>query len=536
MVNLQNPSFVFHSETNSPGGVMQLIGNQSDLFVNFGPNVKNNHELTRQRGSIYGLPYATAFTETLRAGLIPPLTHLYGHFPGKPKNITELKTLLQGSSRVESQLVERQVSLAKATANVVHEGVVIGHAHEDSFGGVHFLDPHIPVVASKDTLETIRLKEEVSGNHKDEVFEVKRRDLPKEHGKLTIEERNIVPVDFEQPVALGEFKKIVLHKADHLLGAAITEVVLPNGGPRVVNMLDSGVGANTEKSIETIWGAGDVDMLVLDATAIGGEKKYNEPKTNFRRALEERFEPYPKSSAFVEIPQRHMNRLVNLIEVAQKRGPKTKVYVPIDMAYYARTLLPPEMQDAFEIYLPQRYSGQYVPTDYPAPYRGIAFRPDGQINQGVLKVDEVAQVVASERALVVVDNPNHLMQIAAAKDISHRRVSNATTGKPVSYQNLYISAGYNYQTQSSTRATVDAAENAGLQFKEILITDHIPEAQMQEYLLAMTSKTILAVHTSNPESARAFVRKIQPKANIPVISRSALYEFTCSKGIRRVDI
>jgi mRNA degradation ribonuclease J1/J2 len=379
------------------------------------------------------------------------------------------------------------------------------------------------------------LKEEKSARPQDEIFEIKRRDLPKVSGKYQIQEREIIPVDFGEEFALGEFKNNTLHNVDHTTGAGAIEVGMPNGGPRLINTLDMGVGQKTERFIESVWGDGPVDMLVLDATAIGGEKRFNEPQTNFRHALEERVYSYPQSNAFVEIPQRHLQRLVNLIEVGQKT--KRKVFIPIDMAYYARNLLPAEMQDSFEIYLPQRYSRQYNPVDYQKGLREIAFAQDGQRLPGVLTIEELVTETAGEKSFVVLDNNNNLMQMLNAGDISHRNKTNPVTGKVDKIQNLLISAGYNYPNQLLKNAIIDASDNAGLIYKEINITDHIPEDIMKDYLLNMTSKIILAVHTSNPASAREFVKRIQPNAIVPTISRSGLYEFVGGqKGIQKVDL
>jgi len=535
MVNLQNPNFVFHSETNSPGGVMQLIAQNQDIFLNFGPNVKNNHNLARQRGVVFGLPFSTAFAEGLRGGMFPPMSNLYRDLPGKPQNLGELNDLLVNSTRIEPELVQRQVALAQTTARLEHQGVIVSHPHEDAYGGVSYLLPSIPVVASEETLETIRLKEEISSRHQDEVLEIKRRDLPKVGRGYQTQQREMKPVKFGEPVALGSFGKNLIHKVDHMLGAGAIEVEMPNGGPRVVDTLDMGVGPNTENFINTVWGAGDVDLLVLDATSIGGGERFNKPQTNFAKALEEKVYAYPQGNAFVEMPQRHMQRLMELIEVGQRT--KRKVFVPIDMAYYASTLLPESMQSAFSIYLPQRQSRSYVASDYPKEFGDIAFGVNGERNPGVLTIEEVVQEVEGDRSLVVLDNPNYLMQMASSGDVSHRNIRNPRTQKPEGHQNIYISAGYNYPTQASTSAAIDAAENAGLLYKEISITDHVPDDVMAEYLLNMTSKVILAVHTSNPENARAFVKRIQPKAIVPTISRSGLYEITGGpKGIRRVEL
>ena len=235
------------------------------------------------------------------------------------------------------------------------------------------------------------------------------------------------------------------------------------------------------------------------------------------------------------MPQRHIQRLENLIEVAQKS--KRKVYIPIDMAYYARTLLPQSMQNSFFIYLPQCESRTYSPSDYPEVFREIAFSDNGQRNNGVLTIQEIVSEVQGDKSFVVMDNPNHLMQMVNAGDISHRKGVNPSTRKTQEFQNIYISAGYNYRTQASTRAEIDAADNAGLIHKEILLTDHTPEEVMQEYLLAMSSKIILTVHTSNPEGARQFVKRIQPNAIIPTIARSGIYEIVGGqKGIKKIEI
>ena len=535
MADFQNPHFIFHSETDAPGGVMQLIDHNQDIFLNFGPNVRNNHELARQRGSLYGLPYATALPEILRAGLLPPLSNLYGNFPGRPQTINQLADLMRSSSRIESSLIERQIKLAKETASIEHQGVLLTHGHEDAFGGVHFLKPSIPIVASQETLQTIRLKEDLSTQHKDEFFEVKRRDLPKVGRSYQTEERTVLTAGYKEEFALGEFSRNVLHKVDHMLGASAAEIIMPNNGPRVVFTLDMGVGSNTEHFIESTWGSGDVDLLVLDSTAIGGERQYNEPRTSFRIALEEKVYAYPQSNAFVEIPQRHIQRLVNLIEVAQKT--KRKVYVPIDMAYYAKTLLPQSMQNSFKIYLPQRESRTYSPSDYPAILGEIAFSENGDRNPDVLTIEELVSEVQGEKGFVVMDNHNHLMQMVNSGDVSHRKVRNSSTSKVDQFQNIFISAGYNYRTQLTAKADMDAADNAGLVYKEILLTDHTPEPIMQEYLLAMTSGIILTVHTSNPEGARRFVKRIQPNAVIPTISRSGIYEIIGGqKGIKRIEI
>ncbi len=513
-------------QSGQPHSTSILIDPGTDLAEISGLNSKAHH-LNRNQ----------AWPQLLTSGLIPRIPQLWDTtLPGFTANGNSVLRMLKASGNFSPAQYRRAREELLAHGNLSEEHtVIVTHAQFDSTNLMPYLDPDIPILTTAATHSLLAAWETESGAPDHEFTKFLHRERAKVKGKYPRTDRRIAEVQAGVPMQIGGFAQVMLSETSHFLGSMALEATFANGA-RLVATGDIGPGEMTEEFIAGLAGSRP-EILALDAKHIGDQQINQLRQGDLVKAFDQimqRDTSRQQGNWIAELPVRHLERLGALIEIAQRT--KRQIFLPLTMAFYLEQMQ--GLRDKYPqiaglsdvgIYLPPGKSCLTLPNDYPKALRSVAFSDDGHLRGNVLTMEDLTKQFDQDRMVVVVNEVQDLLQLAASGQINSRHPRTPVHGQAnTSFATQLISTPYQRSASESLKWQ-RARKAAGLAPEntyELQVTDHLSRMALLAMVAKIQPQVIIPLHTQNPSAAAAAFAEVAPGAHVvQAISRGRLYGF-----------
>lgn len=496
---------IIHSGNDRVGGIiLQVISNRAgvdgrddSLFLDFGALMDISG---RYFGSYAQLPYSAGLRPLLTLGLIPPIPDIYREdLPNRP-TLNELIEAWKQSGRIPSPQIERvQLStryLNKRNAGV--RGVAHSHYHWDHVGNSGFLRADIPLYTTEITWAVMQAQEKHWGaDWKREVTIFRQRNNTKNGSSYPIVHRPHQQVIAEVEFEVGGFKLLYKPVSHSALDSCAIDVTYPSGN-RVHYTGDIRWGPETIDYLDWFDKTDPPAITFIDFTNVGSDKpsitEYELAQVFRKRFINE------TGTFFVMIPQRHFERLTNIIHAAQAAN--RKVYIPLVVAFYLWELQPflhldhriPDIHD-FNIYLHPAGKGKYEASDYPKVMRDLL---DNSLGLNIVELQELKRL-GDEDGIVLFTSQsqmNHFYSHGIFPSNGHYLHS--------------ASDAYDEKGVINIRQLRRMVKELGYSFNFAHASGHCSEEHLIELIRHVRSSVIIPIHTKDPKKARDLIRTYSP--------------------------
>ncbi len=286
------------------GGVSEIGGNKilledqgARLFLDFG---KSYHDAGCYFEEFLNPRVVHGLKDYLELGLLPRLNGIYRE---------DLITIL-GREGIDW--------LSYSPPQV--DAVLLSHGHMDHVGYVSFLDPHIPVYLSKETLAVLKAFHISRPNNlENEIIDIAKRDEEKSHWRKR-EKREFRIVANQQPFFIKKLK-ITPILVDHSIPGAMMYLIHTSQG----NVLYSGdfrlseISEERQKKIISFLRQSKIKIFLCEGTRIESQEILREEEV-YKKALQDIQDV--KGLIAVDYSIADITRFQTLLRIAQETGRK----------------------------------------------------------------------------------------------------------------------------------------------------------------------------------------------------------------------
>lgn len=324
------------------GGVGEVGGNKvlledgdSALFLDFG---KSFGQLGGYFDEFLQPRTNSCLRDLLTLGVLPSLDGIYRHDLLTHAGVWPL-LVQRGLPADARRLFERDLqsceSYKSRHGRARVEGILISHCHTDHCQDLAFVDPSIPVYASRVTLAALQVAEEVSHSRYDsDLCKCRQRTVSVTGastvfpGELEIEtdnplDRDLRPLELEREMEIGGFRVTALPVDHSVPGACAFVVVTPSGKKvfysgdlRFHGRFSEGAGSITERLRDRTEGLRP-DVVITEGTRVADEVADGE--RDVQRHLIDAVSAC-RGLAIVDFGWKDTTRVQTLVNVAQATG------------------------------------------------------------------------------------------------------------------------------------------------------------------------------------------------------------------------